>query len=257
MKTLSARALTIALAGRTVLHDIDLDAHEGEMICILGPNGAGKSTLLRALAGLLPSDAVMLDGKPLTRIGPRDRARQIAWLPQTGQAVWPLSVRSVVALGRMPHRVTLDSLTQRDKAAIERALAACDLHALAERDVTTLSGGERARALLARALCVEAPILLADEPVSALDPQHQLTVMDALRREARQSRLVIAVLHDLSLAARFADRIILMRDGKIAADGPPRDVLTAPLLRNVFGVEIVSIEQDGIPVVLPVSVVQR
>lgn len=257
MTTIATHALSVSLGGRAILEGIDWTARAGEFICVLGPNGAGKSTLLRALSGLLKANGVTLDGRALDSLSPRERARQIAWLPQTGQAVWPLDVRAVVALGRMPHGVTLDSLGARDNDAIENAIKACDLEALASRDVTTLSGGERARALLARALAVEAPVLLADEPVSALDPQHQLTVMDALRAQARRGRLVIAVLHDLTLAARFADRILLMSDGRIAADGPPQTVLTGALLRDVFGVEVVTLEQDGMRIVLPLSVSRR
>lgn len=251
MTELAAHDLTVSLGGRIVLKGIDFAAQSGELICILGPNGAGKSTLLRALAGLLKTKSITLDGQALNVLSPVARARTIGWLPQTGQAVWPLAVRSVVALGRMPHGATLDSLTARDDMAIAQALSACDLDALADRDITTLSGGEQARAFLARALAVEAPILLADEPVSALDPRHQLSVMETLQAQARANRLVIVVLHDLALAARFADRIILMDKGAIAADGAPAAVLTPEQLGAVFGVEIVSFERDGVRAILP------
>ncbi len=257
MMEITAHNLMVALGGRTVLHRIGFTAKAGEFICILGPNGAGKSTLLRALAGLSRDKGVVVGGTPIEALSAKMRARMIAWLPQTGQAIWPLSVRSIVALGRMPHGVTLDSLTPQDEDAIAHALNACDLEHLALREVTTLSGGERARALLARALAVDAPIVMADEPVSALDPQHQLSVMEALRAQARQGKIVLSVLHDLSLAARFADRIVLLKDGRIAGDGSPKDVLAADILRTVFGVEIVTWEENGVPLVLPVRVAQR
>lgn len=253
MKQLAAHQLHVSLGQRAVLRGIDFAADAGEFVCVLGPNGAGKSTLLRALAGAFPKARVHWQGEPLSRLAPRNRARAIAWLPQNGDAVWPLPVRSIVALGRIPHGATLDNLTARDHEAITRALDACDLHALASRDVTTLSGGERARALAARALAVEAPVLLVDEPVSALDPHHQLTLMTSLQREAQAGRLVIAVLHDLMLAARFASRIVLMKEGEIAADGTPDAVLTPALLRSVFHVDSVSVEQDGTRIVLPWS----
>jgi iron complex transport system ATP-binding protein len=251
MTTLRAQDLSVSLGRKLVLDRVSLSAQSGELICVLGPNGAGKSTLLRALSGALKSHAVHVNERAVKSLTPRQRALTLSWLSQNGQAAWPLPARAIVALGRLPHGVTLDRLTAQDEAAIDAALRLCDVQAFAERDVTTLSGGERARVLLARALAVQAPILLADEPVAALDPQHQLSVMQALRDEAKQGRLVMAVLHDLALAARFADRIILMREGVIMADGKPDEVLTATLLGEVFGVEIASFERDGTRIVLP------
>ena len=251
MTHLVAHDLTVRWGQETILDRISLSARAGELVCILGPNGAGKSTLLRALSGALKATGVQIDGCDLNTINAKQRARLISWLPQNGQAAWPLPTRAIIALGRLPHGVTLDTLTPRDEAAINTALVACDLHHLADRDVTTLSGGERARALLARALAVEAPVLLADEPVSALDPQHQLSVMNVLRAETQRGRLAIVVLHDLTLAARFADRIILMRKGRITADGAPSLVLTPDLLGDVFGVEIAQFERDGAHIVVP------
>lgn len=253
MTHLAAHALTISLGQRAVLRSLDFKAGAGELVCVLGPNGAGKSTLLRALAGFFPQAPVTWDGVPLSQIPARQRACTIAWLSQDGDAVWPLPVRGIVALGRIPHGATLDSLTAQDRDAIDRALHACDLQSLADRDITTLSGGERARAFAARALAVEAPVLLADEPVSALDPHHQLTVMGSLHRAAQEGHLVIAVLHDLTLAARFANRIVLMKDGGIIAQGKPDRVLTPDLLRAVFAVDVVSVDHDGTRIVLPWS----
>ena len=251
MTALIAHELSVTWGRERILDRISLSARAGEMICVLGPNGAGKSTLLRALSGALKAKGIRIDGHDLNHLTPKQRARLISYLPQNGQAAWPLPTRAIIGLGRLPHGVTLDTLTPQDEAVINSALDACDLHHLAERDVTTLSGGERARALLARALAVEAPILLADEPVSALDPQHQLSVMNILRDETRRGRLAIAVLHDLTLAARFADRIILISKGHIVADGPPSRVLTPDLLGDVFGVEIVHFERDGTQIVVP------
>jgi iron complex transport system ATP-binding protein len=212
---LKASSLSVTLSGRRVVSGIDLALRPGHMTVILGPNGAGKTTLLRALAGLVAPAAgsVALDGVPMGRVSLKSRARAIAYLPQSGGVAWPLPVRDVVALGRLPHGEKPGALPAEGQEAVEAAIRAVGLQGFENRPATDLSGGERARALLARALATGAPLLLADEPVAALDPRHALVVLDVLRAHARNGGLVVAVMHDLTLAARFADDILLLDRG--------------------------------------------
>jgi len=218
---------------------------------VLGPNGAGKSTLLRTIAGLTTHDGtIRLDGTAIARMRAGERARAVAWLPQDHEVHWPLPVREVVMLGRTPHGATLDRASDGDRRAVRDAMDRTDVAAMAERPVTELSGGERARALLARALATAAGLLLADEPASGLDPLHQLTIMEVLRAEARRGRIVLAVLHDLGLAARFADTVTLLRTGSPAVQGAPEDVLTADAIRSAFEIEAeVTHGPDGLRIV--------
>lgn len=220
--------LAVPVAGRPVLHDISFTAAGGTLIGLVGPNGAGKSTLARAVAGLIPasSGTIAIDGAPLDRMPRRDLARTIAYLAQGDAVHWPLGVRETVMLGRTPHFGPLGMASAKDRAAASRAMARAGVEPFATRNVRQLSGGERGRVLLARALAVEAPILIADEPVGALDPHHALKIMGLLREEAARGVLVIAVLHDLALATRFCDRLLLLRQGQLAADGLPHDVLS-------------------------------
>ncbi|MDJ1158800.1 ABC transporter ATP-binding protein [Chelatococcus sp. SYSU_G07232] len=251
--SLTAQDLAVSLAGRAILSEVDCALHPGELLALLGPNGAGKTTLVRALAGLLPPAAgqVRLGGRDLAALGRHERARAIAYLPQGGTVAWPLPVKAVVALGRLPHGAEPDALAPGDHAAVARAMRATDIEALAERSVLALSGGERARVLLARALAVEAGVLLCDEPVATLDPQHQLAVMDVLKAEARQGRAVAVVMHDLALAARFADRIAILKGGRLVAQGAPREVLTRAGVAHAFAVEALVEERDDGLLVLP------
>ena len=252
--SLVARDLAIRLGRRPVLSGIGLDLAPGRLLGLLGPNGAGKTTLLRALAGLVApaSGEIRLDGRPLAAMGREARARRIAALLQGGGVGWPMRVREIVALGRLPHRRAFAGPDAADRAAVARAMGRTDVAHLADRPEPSLSTGERMRVLLARALAVEAGWLLADEPVTALDPAHQLDAMALLRAVARDGAGVVAVLHDLTLAARFCDRIVVLAQGRIAADGPPEEALTDRLLAEAFGVTArLGRAADGTGYILP------
>ena len=233
---LQADAITVRRGGRPILDDISLQAGPGEFIAVIGPNGAGKSTLLAALAGLIcPNHGqVTLDGVSLARTPPRTLAARRAWLPQNPQVEWPISVERLVALGLTPHLPATGGLPSAFAPAIARVLRLCDLYERRAQPATTLSGGELARAMLARALVGEPEILIVDEPIAGLDPRHAMACMELLQEQARAGRLVIAALHDLTLAARHASRVIVLVDGTLVSD---TDSLTEALVHRAFGVD--------------------
>ncbi|GIL38698.1 ABC transporter ATP-binding protein [Roseiterribacter gracilis] len=238
MKQLSAKGLRVRLGDRLVLDDVSATFDAGNVTAILGPNGAGKSTLLTCLAGLLKParGSVKLGDESLDTLPSRLRAQRIGFLPQLQEIAWSVDVATLVALGRLPHR-GFGTPTVADQFAVEQALHAVGLTDFADRVATSLSGGERARALLARVLAGEPPWLLADEPLTGLDVGYQLDACKLLRRIASAGIGVVLTLHDLQLAARVADRILLLRDGKIVADAAPAEALTTATIKQVYGVD--------------------
>jgi iron complex transport system ATP-binding protein len=245
----------VALRGRTVLEAVTIGLVEGRITGLIGHNGAGKSTLLRTLAGLIAPEKgrVELDGADIARMDRRMLGRRIAYLPQERLVHWGISVRAVAALGRLPHTSAMAGLGDADRAAIDSALAAMDLSEIAERPVDELSGGERARALFARALAQDAPIILADEPTAGLDPAHALELFAVLRRLAADGRTVAVALHDLSMAARFCHDIVLLEHGRLVAAGPAGEVLSAERMSRAFGVHLRFGQFDNIPIVVPIA----
>jgi iron complex transport system ATP-binding protein len=252
MTILAGERISVHRGTRRVLVDADVEVARGELVGLLGPNGAGKTTLLKALSGLLPcTGRATFEGRDIRAMTPDERSRRIAFLPQTIEAHWPMPVTAVVALGRLPHRRHFMPPALADHDAVQNAMAQTDVTSLASRRLNSLSGGELARVFLARALAVEAPVLLADEPVSHLDPGHQLAVLDLFRQRADRGDAVIVVLHDLGYASRYCHRIYVLDQGVTVAQGRPTDVLTDDLLHRVYGISAARTSHDGQSILVP------
>ena len=223
---------------RLLLHRIGLSFEGAGITAVVGPNGAGKSTLLKLAAGLLvpQSGRVTLDGRVLSALTDRERAREVGYLAPDGRAAWPMTVRNLVALGRAPWRKPLRDLSPTDRDAVDAAMAQTGVADLADRRFDTLSSGERARTLIARTLAGQARLMVLDEPTAALDVRHQLGVMEMLRQAAGTGTQVVVAVHAHDLAARFADRVVVVDRGGIVADGPPDAALSENVVRRVFGV---------------------
>lgn len=240
MTVLAASGVTVRRGGRAIVDDVSVTLGAGMFVAMIGANGAGKSTLLSCLAGLLKPEAgdVALDGGPVLALDRRALARRRAYLPQSLRAEWPISVERLVALGLTPQLPAFGGLPGGFEPRLTQAIETCDLAAHRFQAATTLSGGELARAMLARALIGDPDVLLADEPISGLDPRHRLDTVGRLRRLALvDHKLVVATLHDLTLAARQATHLLALRDGRLLAFGPTAETLTPNLLREVFDVE--------------------
>lgn len=239
MSGLKLEGVAVSLGGTPILGDVSFEIKPGEVLGLIGPNGAGKSTALRAILGLVEAGGdITLDGNSVKGMSAKERARQIAYVPQGAPVHWPLTAERTVALGRIPHLTPWQDMSSADNAAIEQAMRQTDCWEFRDRLVTTLSGGERARVLLARTIAVGAGYMLADEPTASLDPEHQLQVMDVLRAEASRGVGVVIVMHDLSLAMRSCDKLVLLHDGRVLAAGKPGDVLTDEHVATAFNVKM-------------------
>lgn len=251
MTELRANNISVVVDDVTLLEQASFALRPGELVALLGPNGAGKTTLLRGVLGLtrLAAGSATLDAVDVTRLSPMERARRMSYLPQRRPLAWPNTVRDVVALGRFSHGAALGRLGSVDAQVVDEAIESCDLTPFADRSTDSLSGGELARVHFARAIAARAPLLVADEPVAELDPRHQLRIAELIRHFVNDGGGALVVLHEVALAARFADRLIWMSNGRIVADGSPKETLTEQRMREVYGVQAhVNFDVDGFDV---------
>jgi iron complex transport system ATP-binding protein len=238
MTELVANNVSVLAGDAEIVKDASLSLKPGELVAILGPNGAGKTSLLRTLLGITKttSGSAKLDGEDCFGMSPSDRAKIVSYLPQRRPLAWPYRVHDVIALGRFAHGAALGRLSAVDDAAVTEAIEACKLGELQHRSTDNLSGGELARVHFARAIAGKAPLLIADEPVAELDPKHQILVADLIRQFVNDGGGALVVLHEVALAARIADRLIWMKNGRIIAEGPPHETLNAKIMQDVYGV---------------------
>ena len=243
MIQLTVQNLSVMRDDRPILKDISFTAQGGEFIGLIGPNGAGKTSLMRAILGLLPHTGIC----NLSSLSPQAKAKQISWLPQSREVAWPMSVESLIMLGRQPH----DTEAEADNQAVQEAIKAMELTELALRPATELSGGETARALIARCLAQETDIFMADEPLAGLDMAYQLSTLELLSEKANQGKLILTSVHDIGLAARYCTRFILLGHQKILADGKPDEIMKDERFSDIFGIEsLFAVTEDG-PIFMP------
>ncbi len=256
MSGLMVKNISLELEGHKILQDVSASVKAGETVGLIGPNGAGKSCLLKSILGLLDLDtgSISIDGENLKDLSLKNRAKKMAYAAQGAPVHWPLTAETVVGLGRVPHLNPWQKLSKDDKIALEYAMQRTDCLDLKDRQVTTLSGGERARVLLARVLATGAKYILADEPVSSLDPSHQLQVMKILSGLSKNGNGVLVVLHDLSHALRYCDRIILLNEGKVIGQDTPDKILSDDNLKNIFGISAARWSENGHQFLSPLQI---
>lgn len=233
MSLLSVKQLSVSLSQQKIISGAELQIAKGEVVGLIGPNGAGKTTLMRAILGLIPA----VGHSSLARLSEDARARAVAWMPQDRHIAWPIEVQSLIMLGRLPYQGYSRAPSAADQQAVQAAMQQVDLVGFAKRRATELSVGERTRALIARALAQQTPLLMADEPIAGLDPAHQMSTMQTFVELAQRGNSVFLSIHDLGLAARYCSRLILLGEQKIIADGAPAEVLTPDNLARIFGIE--------------------
>jgi iron complex transport system ATP-binding protein len=246
-RSLEVHDLSVSLGGSDILDRVSFDVKAGQVVGLIGPNGTGKSTAIRAILDVVKaqSGVISVDGQDVGVLAPRERAKRLAYVPQGAPVHWPLTAERIVALGRTPHLNPWQELGAHDRTVVREAMEATDCWSMRDRIVTTLSGGERSRVLLARAMAVQAPYLLADEPTASLDPLHQLQVMEIMRSIAATGVGVLIVVHDLSHALRYCDELVLLTGGKVLAAGSPDDVLTDGNLETAFAVKVSRWSEGG------------
>lgn len=257
MSLLHVKNLSVHRQKQVVLEDISFTVNEGEFIGLIGPNGAGKSTLLRAILSQLPYQGkVVLSGQESAQTSHGERAKILSYIAQSREIGWNVTVETLVSLGRLASLPRFSGMTAQDRQQVLAAMAALKVQHLADKPARELSGGEQARALIARAVAQDAPLMLADEPVAGLDPAHQIALMQTLSDHAASGRNIICTLHDLGLAARWCTRLILLKEGRLVADGTPSEILTPDSVRDLYGVEIYrAVTPDGL-IIQPTSIVQ-
>ncbi len=255
MKLLEVTALSVKFAHKTILHNIDFGMNAGEFIGLIGPNGSGKTTLIRSLSGMLPDNKkkVKFLGRSLADYNRKQLAKKIAYLPQGNESHWSITVENLVMLGRLPHQKQWQGSSDLDKKIVQKVLQGCGVSQFANTPVDTLSGGERARVFLSRALAVEPELLMVDEPISGLDPGYQLDVMQKFRQLSESGMGIICVIHDLTLATRYCHKLVMLSEQKIISAGKPEQVLSSENIARCYNIKVHKGEAEGHAFVIPIE----